>query len=217
MTIARYQRLSAVLDRRQADLTIVADQVEKGRNLAAMVRSCDAVGIGEIHAIVPKDGYRSYNGTSASAQKWVKVRRSDSIINTLSRLKASNYQIVAANLYGEVRDYRDIDYTQPTAIVMGAEIEGVSDYAAEAADANVVLPMMGMVESLNVSVACALILNEAYRQREQKGMYDTRQLEDACYSATRFRWMYPRVARQLDRSNKPYPKLDDEGNILTSV
>lgn len=213
MRAARLQRLKSVLSRRQKDLTIVADRVEKGRNLAAMVRSCDAVGIGTIYAIQPKAGYRSYMGTSASAQKWVDVRLSESIEVTMNTLRAEGKQIVAANLYGNVCDYRDIDYTAPTAIIMGAEISGVSDYAARNADANIVLPMMGMVESLNVSVACALILNEAFRQRQTAGMYDSVQLSKDEYDSTLFRWMYPRAARKLDAQGKLYPVLDSDGCI----
>jgi len=96
---------------------------------------------------------------------------------------------------------------------MGAELEGVGEYAAEHADQHVYIPMMGMVQSLNVSVAAALLLFEAQRQREQAGMYDRVQLSDEEFRTTLFEWAYPDLADLCRKRGAPYPELDEEGEI----
>ena len=151
----------AVLRKRQSDLTILAENVYKPHNLSAMVRSCDAVGIGAVHALNPTGGVPTYNETSASANKWVEVR----VLASLQEVKTtlSGAQFLAAHLSDEAVDYREVDYTKPTCILFGNEKEGVSQAAAELADAHIVIPMLGMVPSLNVSVATAVILFEAQR------------------------------------------------------
>ncbi len=94
---------------------------------------------------------------------------------------------MAANLCEGAIDYWQLDFTRPTAIVLGAEVKGVSDFSANAADQNVILPMVGMVESYNVSVACALIFAEAQQQREEAGFYQARRLSDEAFELRFFR------------------------------
>ena len=209
----RFKSIISVLQRRQRSLTVIADKVHKGRNLAAILRSCDAVGIQQVHNVLSDDTYRSFSGTSASAQKWVTVEHHQNIETPLKRLKAEGFQLVAANLYRDAIDYRDIDFTRPTGIVMGAEVEGVSDFAAEFVDHNIILPMHGMVESYNVSVACALILNEAMRQREAAGFYERGELSKKEYDRLLFEWGYPRMAEILQKTGQPYPVLDENGQL----
>lgn len=213
MTPERFKRITAVLNRRQPDLTVVTDQVHKGRNLSAIIRTCDAVGVDSIHAVMPSEGYQVFNGTSASADKWVAVNHYSDIREPIEHLKQQGYQIVAASLSSSAVHFRDVDYTPPTALVLGAEVKGVSDYTIASVDHEVILPMMGMVESLNVSVACALILNEAQRQREAKQMYDRRRLSDEVFRARFFCWAYPAIATYCDEKGIDYPDVREDGEL----
>ena len=126
MTPERIARLRQVLDRRQPDLTVVTDFVHKQRNLSAIVRNCDAVGVMEMHAVLGEEEYRSYRGTAMGSQRWVRVRRHPDIGTALAPLKAEGVQIVAAHLDDSAVDYREVDYTLPTALLLGAEKKGAS-------------------------------------------------------------------------------------------
>ena len=198
-----------VLRQRQPDLTILAENVYKPHNLSAMIRSCDAVGIGTVHALNPTGGVPTYNETSASANKWVNMR----VFSSLEEVKSSldGTQFLAAHLSDEAVDYRRVNYTKPTCILFGNEKEGVSAEAAELADAHIIIPMLGMVPSLNVSVATAVILFEAQRQRLEAGLYDESKLSNEAMNAQAFRWLYARQAALLEAQGEPFPQLDEEG------
>lgn len=213
MTPDRFARISRVLDKRQPDLTVITDQVHKGRNLAAILRSCDAVGVSRIHCVMPAEGYQVFAGTSASADKWVETRHYSSITEPLQALRSNGFQIVAANKTEGARHYREIDYCKPTAIVLGAEIKGVSQEASALIDVNVFLPMVGMVESFNVSVACAVILMEVERQRTEHGFYDACRLLTAERARLFFRWAHPLVAEYCDKRGLVYPAVREDGEI----
>ncbi|WP_370978634.1 tRNA (guanosine(18)-2'-O)-methyltransferase TrmH [Agaribacterium sp. ZY112] len=217
MTPERKERINEVLSLRQPDLCVVTDKIVKDRNLAAIIRTCDAVGIQHVHCVVPKSEYRTYRGTSASADKFVDTVHHASAPEALAELKEKGMQIVAAHFSPDAIDYRDIDYSKPTALVMGTEIEGVSDEALNYCDAKIVIPMMGMVESFNVSVAAAIILSEAQRQRQIKGAYDVRKLDDGTYQTLFFRWGYPKLAHYCDENKLPYPPLDENGDLISGT
>lgn len=110
-------------------------------------------------------------------------------------------------------DYRAWDFTRPTALLLGAERLGVSRPAALLADAHLTIPMRGLVTSLNVSVAAAVILYEAARQREAAGCYDHPRLDAATRERLLFEWSYPAVARHCRAHGLPYPALDAQGFI----
>jgi len=217
MTPERRSRIHQVLCKRQADLTVLTAKVVKERNLAAIVRTCDAVGVQTVHCII-EDGeeYRHYRGTSASANKYVDVMQYSDELTPVKQLKSQGYQLVAAHLIETAIDYRDVDFTKPTVLVMGAEIDGVSDTLVESCDACITVPMMGMVESFNVSVASAVILSEAQRQRQLKGMYDARSLDQESYRRLVFRWGYPKVAAYCDEHGLAYPELDENDDLISS-
>lgn len=213
MTAARYQKIQAILAKRQADLTVLAEHIHKPHNLSAMLRSCDAVGIGTVHAVNPTGGMPTYNETSASAHKWVNVQVHGSSEDALEHLQRQNMQVLAAHLSDEAVSYLDVDYTRPTCVVMGNERDGISEAVARYADAHIIVPMVGMVQSLNVSVATAVILFEAQRQRRVKGMYDQPQLPEAVRQAQAFRWLQPKQAARCDEAGVAYPELDEDGDI----
>jgi len=128
-------------------------------------------------------------------------------------LKAEGKQVLAAHFSDKAVDFRSIDYTKPTVVLVGSEKFGVSPEAAELADEHVLIPMLGMVQSLNVSVATAIILYEAQRQREQAGMYDSRQLPDELCERLRFEWLHPEVKRFCEKHDIRSPKIDENGDI----
>lgn len=214
MTPERLEKIRAVLNRRQADLTVINDEVHKGRNLAAIMRTCDAVGIDHMHVVEPKDGYRSYRGTASGSNKWVEVSTYHSVTDAIVEVKSKGMKVVAAHLDDRAVDYRSIDYSQPTALLMGMERAGVSEEALALADETVVVPMMGMVESFNVSVAAAIILSEAQRQRDAAGMYQECRLEADHYERRFFQWAHPQVARFCDEKSLAYPAVDKDGEII---
>ncbi|MFL0809254.1 MAG: tRNA (guanosine(18)-2'-O)-methyltransferase TrmH [Agarilytica sp.] len=214
MTPERFQRITKVLQTRQSDLTVITDEVHKSRNLAAIVRTCDAVGIDKMHCVIPTDGFQTYSNTSAGSEKWVEVESHHSVETPIAQLKAQNYQIVAANLSDTAIDYREIDYTKPTALLMGAEVRGVSEEARAYVDQEVILPMYGMVESYNVSVACALILAQAQNQREDAGMYASTRLSAERYRALFFKWAHPVLAEYCDTNHLDYPPVREDGEVV---
>lgn len=197
MTLQRRQRISDVLSKRQPDLTVLAEEVHKPHNLSAVIRSCDAVGIGTVHAVRPTGGVATFSATSASADKWVELVVHDGIASAVAALKARGMRVYAAHLSQQAVDYRAVDYTQPCALLLGNEKAGVSSEAAALADEHVIIPMLGMVQSLNVSVAAAVILFEAQRQRLAAGMYDRVSLSDEELREITKRWL-PRYATEAE-------------------
>jgi tRNA (guanosine-2'-O-)-methyltransferase len=210
----RFHRLKSVLARRQPDLTILMDRVNKGHNFSAILRSCDAVGVLEAHVVSPGGGLDVHHAASGGTKKWVVVHEHADAASAVSHLKSAGFTLLAAHAGAEARDYRTVDFTLPTAVVLGAELLGISAETLRRADGLVSIPMMGMVESLNVSVAAALILYEAERQREAVGMYDTSRLPPAQADGILFEWAYPRVAEIYRREGRAYPRLGSDGEIL---
>ena len=213
MTARRYHRILSVLYKRQPDLTVFAESVYKPHNLSAMLRSCDAVGIGTVHAVNPTGGVPTYNDTSASADKWVELKVHEELATALEAIRNADMQVLAAHLSTQAVDYREVDYTRPTCIVLGNEKKGVSEAVAARADAHVIIPMLGMVQSLNVSVATAVILFEAQRQRRAAGLYDAPQLSETQINDQAFCWLYPREAAQLSKQGRPFPLLAEDGSL----
>lgn len=215
MTPERYKKLLAVLHKRQADLTVVVDRLHIGRNLAAIRRTCDAMGVGTMHAVVP-EGFeqKRFAGTTMGSHKWVELKKHRDTVSAIDEVKAAGMQVLAADINPDSKDYREIDLTKPAAILMGAEVDGVSTEAKDLADGFFCVPMLGMVESFNVSVACALILSEAIRQRIQAGMLDNPSLPQQEIDRLVFEWGYPKLKRYYQGKKLPYPPLDGDGQLL---
>ncbi|MFC1688803.1 tRNA (guanosine(18)-2'-O)-methyltransferase TrmH [Pseudomonadota bacterium] len=214
MTDRRREKIEAVLADRQPDLTVLAEHLHKPRNLSAIVRTCDAVGINEVHAVPGEEGLAIHWKTSQGAEKWMKVRAHDDLESACRYLKDGGFQLVAAHLSDTAVDYRDLDYTGPTALMVGTELFGVSEQALAFADRQVRIPMKGMTQSLNVSVACAVVLYEAMRQREIAGLYGRLRLGPATLDPQRFEWLHPAVARYCRERGLDYPELDEDGEII---
>lgn len=213
MTAERCARLDAVLAMRQPDLTVFAENLHKPRNFSAMVRNCDAVGINEMHVLADADEVRSHWNTSQGAEKWMRIQTHSNAEEACTSLKSNGFQLVAAHLSDTAMDYREIDYTRPTALVLGTELFGVSDITLSYVDQQISIPMMGVSQSLNVSVACAIVLYEAQRQRQAAGMYARCRLDDETLRRQRFEWLHPLLADYCRRHQLAYPALTETGEL----
>lgn len=154
-------------------MQVVIENIHDRHNVSAIFRTCDAVGVPKVSLIYneekfPKIGKKS----SASAFKWVDKERYRSVDDCYRALRQQGFTILASTLADDAKVLYTFDLTQKVAVVMGNEHRGVSEQAAEKADARYFIPMLGMVQSLNVSVATAVTLYEILRQRLEKGMYD---------------------------------------------
>ena len=214
MTPERLAIIKASLDRRQTDLTVVMENVRKPHNLAAVARTLEAVGGLEIHAITDLTSIRLTQMSAGGTKKWIKVSKHPNTDQGLKYFKQQGLQIIATSLCESSKDYRKIDYTKPTAILVGEELEGISEQAKQLADENISIPMAGMVQSLNVSVASALILYEAYHQRMAAGLYNSRSLDKETYMKLLFEACHPKIANCCQQKRIPYPAIDEEAQIL---
>ncbi len=171
-TERRMLRLRQALEHRQPDLTVVFENIHDPHNVSAILRTCDAVGVHRAHLLYtiesfPKLGKRS----SASARKWIELERHKDHGELRQSLKSQGFTIYATAIRPDAVSHFEVDWTAPSAIVLGNEHRGVSDEAIAIADRVVFIPMFGLIMSLNVSVAAAVILYEAARQRLQAGRY----------------------------------------------
>jgi tRNA (guanosine-2'-O-)-methyltransferase len=191
-TERRQARIRSVLARRQPDLTVVLENVHDPHNVSAILRSCDAAGVLRAHAVYsieepPPTAFARQ--TSASAAKWVEVERHDSVGDCYNQLREAGFSILVTSIRPGSRPLYHWDLREPVALVLGNEMRGVSNEARAMADAAVQIPMVGMVESLNVSVACAVCLYEAFRQRTAAGDYEHPKLDPEQLDALEEDWL----------------------------
>jgi len=215
MNSERYARICEMLARRQPDLTVCMEQVHKPHNVSAIVRTADAVGVHEVHAVWPGKNMRTMASSAAGSNSWVTVKTHPTIADAVTQLKSSGMQILATHLSDKAVDFRDIDYTRPTCILLGQEKTGITQEALDLADQDIIIPMIGMVQSLNVSVASALILYEAQRQRQNAGMYERENsmLPEVEQQRLLFEGGYPVLARVAKQKQLPYPHVNAQGEI----
>ena len=214
MNPARFRRIMSVLSRRQPDLTVLMESVNKTHNFSAILRNCDAVGVLKAHAVLPKKGIDLPHHTSAGTTRWVGVQAHSTVQAAVGHLQREGFLVVAAHPTEDARDYREVDLTHPVALMVGAELDGLSGEGLALADETVVIPMAGMVRSLNVSVATALLLFEAFRQRQAAGMYEESRLPDQEFTRLLFEWAYPEMAEVFRNKGESYPPLSEDGEIL---
>ena len=217
MNPERLNTIKSALDKRQPDLTVVMENVRKPHNLAAVGRTLEAVGGLQIHAITQLPSLRLSQMAASGIRRWLKLVKHPATEQGIQYLKQQGFQIVATSLCQSSKDFREVDYTQPTAILVGEELEGISEQALAMADEHVTIPMMGFVQSLNVSVASALVLYEVHRQRSEAGMYDERSLDDDTYQVLLFEACHPKVAEYCRQKKLPYPVIDENAEILEPV
>ncbi|MXP50367.1 tRNA (guanosine(18)-2'-O)-methyltransferase TrmH [Pantoea sp. Eser] len=215
MNDQRFARIQTMLALRQHDLTVCMEQLHKPHNVSAVIRTADAVGIHEVHAVWPSQRMRTQASASAGSNSWVKVVTHRTIGDVLAELKQQKMQVLATHISADAVDFREIDYTRPTCILMGQEKTGITDEALALADQEIIIPMVGMVQSLNVPVASALILYEAQRQRQNAGLYqrDYSLLDQDEQQRLLFEGGFPVLARVARQKGSPYPRINAEGKV----
>ncbi|HCY75571.1 MAG TPA: RNA methyltransferase [Ignavibacteriales bacterium] len=178
-TEKRLEKITRVIKARQHSLTVVMENIHDPHNVSAIFRTCDAVGIPKVNLVYNFESFpRIGKKSSASAFKWVDKEKYKAIEECYTVLKRDGFKIFASSLTENSRNLYDLDLTQKVAIVVGNEHRGVSEASAELADEVFLIPQFGMVQSLNVSVATAVILYEAMRQRIKKGKYKKSELDE---------------------------------------
>lgn len=186
----RYRRFLATLARRQPDLTVLLENVHDRFNLSAVLRTCDAVGVGTVHLLYTREqAPRVSSGVASSAQKWLTLRGHHSVEEAYAALREQGLQVYATGLDERAIRPHEVDFTQPLAIVLGNENRGVSEEVLFRADGIISIPMRGMVQSVNITVAAGMLLYEAQRQRGDAGFYDAPRLPEAEWRAILERWL----------------------------
>ncbi|SRR5579871_5375 len=190
MTPEREERLRYVLNNRQPNLTIVLENVFDPHNISAVMRTCDAVGVQEIHVLNTRIPRHKKWGTksSSSAAKWLTVHQYSDVKDCYSALRNKYEKIFTTFLGHDSMSLYEIDFTQSVALVFGNEHEGVSEEIRNLADGNFIIPQVGIIRSLNISVACAVTLYEAFRQKKLVGHYDNRSISSEHYQSLFTKW-----------------------------
>jgi tRNA (guanosine-2'-O-)-methyltransferase len=189
-TDKRISRIEGVLSRRQPDLRVVLEGVTIAHNASAVIRTCDAAGILYLDLISPNPDLLHFNeAITTRTDKWLEIGVHASASECLSNLKAQGFSIFATRLSDDAVPYTEVDYGGPTALVFGSESEGISDEALAFADRVVRIPMVGMVQSLNLSVSVAVVLYEAFRQRQALGYFDKARLGPVEFEALKAKWL----------------------------
>jgi tRNA (guanosine-2'-O-)-methyltransferase len=177
LTDERLERFKSVIANKQFDLTIVLENIHDPHNIGAVLRSCDSIGIHEIFIIAntvnrPEEDYFTGKASSTGANKWIKHSFYDSPKACIEAVRKNYNKVLTTHLAANSVSLYDLDLTGSVALVFGNERDGVSAEMLALSDGNFLIPQCGMVQSLNISVACAVSLYECYRQRNAIGMYD---------------------------------------------
>lgn len=190
MTPARAARITQVLDHRQPDLTVVLENVHDPHNISAVMRTADSVGIQEIYVLNTKITRHKKFGkkSSASAAGWLTIHHFDDTEACFAALRKKYQKIFATHLGISSQSLYEIDFCEPVALVFGNEHAGVTEGALQLCDENFIIPQVGMVQSLNISVACAVSFYEAFRQRSNNGFYNQPRLIDTDYKTLATEW-----------------------------
>lgn len=194
MTPERTEKLTSVLNKRQPDITIVLENVFDPHNISAVMRTCDAVGVQEIYILNTKIPRHKKWGprSSSSAAKWLTIHQYENAEECFSSLRKRYSSILTTHLGSDSVSLHQLDFTKSIALVFGNEHSGVSEEIRDLADGNFLVPQAGIIQSLNISVACAVTLYEAYRQKELAGHYAQRKLDDARYEELLKEWSFKR-------------------------
>jgi len=192
MTPERRTKLESVLSKRQNDITIVLENVFDPHNVSAVMRTCDAVGLQELYVLNTKIPRHKKWGpkSSSSAAKWLTIHQFENADECFSALRKKYSTILTTHLSSNALNLYDIDLAQPVALVFGNEHSGVSEEIRSLADGNFIIPQVGIIRSLNISVACAVTLYEAYRQKTKAGHYTKTKLNGEVLKELMDKWGY---------------------------
>jgi len=167
--------MKRVIEKRQPELTIVMENVFDPHNISAVLRTCDSVGIGELFTLYTEPPPHNLTGfrSSAGSWKWIKMHEYAEIEACMLHLRRRFGRIYAAHMSETALPLYETNFTQPMAIVFGNEQKGCSAEILRHCDGQIFIPQVGMAQSLNISVACAVILYEAFRQKQAAGQYQS--------------------------------------------
>lgn len=173
----RLKKIRDVVAKRQLDLAVVLENVHDPHNVSAVVRTCDAVGICDIFLLHtdPRLQNMDFNigkKSSGGSGKWIRLHQYFEHRPCFDKLRQQYGRILGTHQRADAMEIYSIDFTEPAAIIFGNEHEGLSEMSIKELDASICIPQVGMVQSLNISVACAVTLYEAYRQRRSGKSYD---------------------------------------------
>ncbi len=190
MTPERTTRLNNVLAKRQPALTVVLENVSDPHNISAVMRTCDAVGIQDIYVLNTNIELHEKWGTksSSSAAKWLTINQFTNAVECFAALRKNFNKIYTTHLGTGAVGLYELDLTTSIALVFGNEHSGCSNEIIALADGNFIIPQVGIIKSLNISVACAVSVYEAYRQKILAGHYDKPQLKGAALNALKEGW-----------------------------
>lgn len=190
MTPERSKRLNSVLNKRQPDLTVVLENVFDPHNISAVMRTCDAVGIQDIYILNNKiPPHRKWGDkSSSSAAKWLSIHQFTNADECFATLRKNYQKIYTTHLSTDAVGLYELNLTESVALVFGNEHSGVSEEIIAMADGNFIIPQVGIIKSLNISVACAVSLYEAFRQKNNAGHYDTIKLKGEKLALLKEEW-----------------------------
>jgi tRNA (guanosine-2'-O-)-methyltransferase len=200
MTPQREHRITSVLDKRQEDIVIVLENVFDPHNISAVMRTCDAVGVQDLFVLntrIPR--HKKWGAkSSSSAAQWLTIHQYDNAEDCFAQLRKRADRILTTHLSGDAVSLYELDLTGRIALVFGNEHSGVSDEIRALADGNFIIPQVGIIKSLNISVACAVTLYEAYRQKTVAGHYDRRSLNPGRHDQLLKEWSRGQLAVPQD-------------------
>ena len=190
MTPERIERLESVLNKRQPDLTVVLENVFDPHNISAVMRTCDAVGIQDIYILNHKiPPHRKWGAkSSSSAAKWLSIHQFTKAEECFAQLRKHYKKIYTTHLSSDAVSLHELNLSEPIALVFGNEHSGVNEEIIAMADGNFIIPQVGIIKSLNISVACAVTLYEAFRQKNNAGHYNQPKLQGEKLETLRNNW-----------------------------
>jgi tRNA (guanosine-2'-O-)-methyltransferase len=200
MTPERTERIETMLAKRQPGLTVVLENVNDPHNISAVMRTCDAVGIQDIYILNTKIGAHEVWSAkaSSSAMNWLTVHQFISLDECIVALRKNFDKIYTTHLSTDAVGLYDLNLTEKVALVFGNEHDGCSEEIIALADGNFIIPQVGMIKSLNISVACAVSVYEAFRQKNAAGHYDTMQLDADVANELMEKWDVPKFEKRLE-------------------
>jgi tRNA (guanosine-2'-O-)-methyltransferase len=191
LTPERIARIDAVLAQRLASVAAAVEDTYDPHNAAATIRTCEALGLQELHVIEPGERFSAAKGVTRGAHRWIDLHRWPTAVEAVGELHARGFRVYATLPDAKV-SIEDVDVSSPLAVIFGNEHDGVSQTAVTACDASITVPMFGFTESYNLSVTVGLAMGRlAQRRREHLGGHGD--LDDARKARLRARWFALRI------------------------
>jgi len=190
MTPQRSERLVNVLNKRQFNLAVVLENVTDPHNISAVMRTCDAVGVQDIYILntILQNQNSWSSKSSSSAAKWLTIHQFTDVEECFNALRHRFNKIYTTHLSTDAVNLYELDLTQSVALIFGNEHSGISDELISRSDGNFIIPQVGIIKSLNISVACAVSLYEAFRQKSIAGHYKFSHLTEGMVDNLKDQW-----------------------------